>query len=132
METSHPQVMDMAVFVGLSTIDIIIPDSHSLKDKRRVVRSLLDRIRSRFNVSACEADNLDNWQRATLAFTCVANEENFVHECLMHIANLVEGDGRVTVEDVCVEFFPAVPSSRRPLIAVPSKRVRLARPNEEV
>jgi uncharacterized protein YlxP (DUF503 family) len=75
----------MAVFVGLSTIDLTIPDSHSLKEKRQVVRSILDRIRSRFNVSACEADHLDEWQRATLAFAVVANDKDFVHECLMHI-----------------------------------------------
>lgn len=95
----------MAVFVGLSTMDLTIPDSHSLKEKRQVVRSILDRVRSRFNVSACEADQLDNWQRATLAFAVVANDREFVHECLMHIVELVEGDGRVIVEDVSVEVF---------------------------
>lgn len=97
--------MDMAVFIGLSMIEIAIPDSHSLKDKRQVVRSILDRIRSRFNVSACEADNLNNWQRATLAFACVANDKEFVHERLMRIAELVGEDGRITVEDVHVEIW---------------------------
>jgi uncharacterized protein YlxP (DUF503 family) len=95
----------MAVFVGLSTIDLTIPDSHSLKEKRQVVRSILDRIRSRFNVSACEADHLDEWQRATLAFAVVANDKDFVHECLMRIAEIVETDGRVIVENVSVEVW---------------------------
>ncbi|GBC97546.1 hypothetical protein HRbin17_00033 [bacterium HR17] len=95
----------MAVFVGLSTVDITIPDSQSLKDKRQVVRSILDRIRSRFNVSACEADHLNERQRATLAFACVANDREFVHECLMHIANWIEEDGRVVVDDVQVEIW---------------------------
>jgi uncharacterized protein YlxP (DUF503 family) len=95
----------MAVFVGLSTIDLTIPDSHSLKEKRQVVRSILDRIRSRFNVSACEADHLDEWQRATLAFAVVANDKDFVHECLMRIAEIVETDGRVVVENVSVEVW---------------------------
>jgi uncharacterized protein YlxP (DUF503 family) len=95
----------MAVFVGLSTIDLTIPDSHSLKEKRQVVRSILDRIRSRFNVSACEADHLDEWQRATLAFAAVANDKDFVHECLMRIAEIVETDGRVVVENVSVEVW---------------------------
>ena len=95
----------MAVFVGLSTIDLTIPDSHSLKEKRQVVRSILDRVRSRFNVSACEADHLDEWQRATLAFAVVANDKDFVHECLMRIAEIVETDGRVVVENVSVEVW---------------------------
>lgn len=95
----------MAVFVGLGTLEVTIPDSHSLKDKRQVIRSILDRIRSRFNVSACEADHLDDWQRATLAFACVANDKEFVHECLMRLAQWVEEDGRVVVEDVQVEIW---------------------------
>lgn len=95
----------MTVFVGLSTIDLTIPDSRSLKEKRQVVRSILDRIRSRFNVSACEADRLDSWQRATLAFAVVANEKDFVHECLMKIAELIEMDGRVIINDINVEVW---------------------------
>ena len=95
----------MAVFVGLGTLEVTIPDSHSLKDKRQVVRSILDRIRSRFNVLDCEADHLDDWQRATLAFACVANDKEFVHESLMRIAQWVEEDGRVVVEDVQIEIW---------------------------
>lgn len=95
----------MAVFVGLSTLEVTIPDSHSLKDKRQVIRSILDRIRSRLNVSACEADHLDDWRRATLAFACVASDKEFVHECLMRVARWVEEDGRVIVEDVQVEIW---------------------------
>jgi uncharacterized protein YlxP (DUF503 family) len=56
-------------------------------------------------VSACEADHLDEWQRATLAFAVVANDKDFVHECLMHIAEIVETDGRVIVENVSVEVW---------------------------
>ncbi len=95
----------MPVFVGLSTINLVIPDSQSLKDKRQVVRSILDRVRSRFNVSACEADHLDNWQRSALSFAMVANDKEFVHENLMRIAELIERDSRVIVESVSVEVW---------------------------
>ncbi len=109
MILSHNQSLGrwspVPVFVGLSTIDLVIPDSQSLKDKRQVVRSILDRVRSRFNVSACEADHLDNWQRSTLSFAMVANEKEFVHENLMRIAELIERDGRVIVESVSVEVW---------------------------
>lgn len=56
-------------------------------------------------MSACEADHLDEWQRATLAFAVVANDKDFVHECLMRIAEIVETDGRVVVENVSVEVW---------------------------
>ncbi len=42
--------------VGLLTLEIYIPDAHSLKDKRQVIRSLKDRLRSRFNVAVAELD----------------------------------------------------------------------------
>lgn len=95
----------MGAFVGLCVMDVAIPDSRSLKEKRQVIRSLLDRVRSRFNIAACEADHLDEWQRATLAFSCVANNKGFVHETLMRVAELVESDGRVVVEGISMEIW---------------------------
>ena len=53
--------------VGLATIELHIPASHSLKDKRQVLKSLLDTTRQKFNVSAAEVDHLDIWRRATIA-----------------------------------------------------------------
>ena len=49
--------------VGLLTLEIYIPDSHSLKDKRQILRSLKDRLRARFNVAVAELDHNDAWQR---------------------------------------------------------------------
>lgn len=65
-------------------VEIRIPDSQSLKDRRQVVRSLLDGARQRFHVSAAEVGGQDTWQRATLGFAIVASEvriaENTVNE----------------------------------------------------
>lgn len=55
-------------------VDVRIPGSHSLKDRRQVVRSLLDGARQRFHVSAAEVGGQDTWQRATLGFAVVASE----------------------------------------------------------
>lgn len=55
-------------------VEIRIPDSHSLKDRRQVVRSLVDGARQRFGVSAAEIGGQDTWQRATLGFAVVASE----------------------------------------------------------
>ena len=65
-------------------VEIRIPESQSLKDRRQVVRSLLDGARQRFHVSAAEVGGQDTWQRATLGFAVVASEariaENTVDE----------------------------------------------------
>lgn len=55
-------------------VEIRIPASHSLKDRRQVVRSLLDGARQRFHVSAAEVGGQDTWQRATLGFAVVSSE----------------------------------------------------------
>lgn len=55
-------------------VEIRIPDSHSLKDRRQVVRSLLDGAHQRFHVSVAEVGGQDTWQRATLGFAVVASE----------------------------------------------------------
>lgn len=61
--------------VGLLVIEIFVHGSTSLKDKRRAVRALLDRVRARHNVAAAEVDYQDLLQRAQLAFTSVASAE---------------------------------------------------------
>ena len=60
------------MIVGTIDAELLIPGSASLKDKRRVLRSLLDRIRARFNVSTAELDFHDKWQRTRIgiAFVC--------------------------------------------------------------
>ncbi len=55
-------------------VEIRIPSSHSLKDRRQVVRSVLAVARERFHVSAAEVGGQDTWQRATLGFAIVASE----------------------------------------------------------
>ena len=63
-------------------IEIRIPDAQTLKDRRQVVRSLLDGARHRFGVSAAEVGGQDTWQSATLAFAVVASEARLVDEQL--------------------------------------------------
>ncbi len=95
----------MAVFVGLCTVELMLPESRSLKDKRQQVQRLLDRIRDRFPVSACEADHLDDHKRSQVAFASVANDRDQVHRSLMALVTFVEKDGRFIVQDVTVEIW---------------------------
>lgn len=91
--------------VGISTIELTIPESNSLKDKRQVLRSMLDGIRRRFNVSAAEVDNLDLWRRATVGIAAVSNEQKYVDQLLASVTRWIEENPRVNVMDVQVEFL---------------------------
>ena len=64
----------MALAVGVGSVQLLLAGSHSLKDKRRVVRSIVARLRRRFNVSVAEIGELDNWQAAMLCVTTVSND----------------------------------------------------------
>jgi len=63
-------------------VEIRIPTAQSLKDRRQVVRSLLDGARRRFGVSAAEVGGQDTWQRATLGFAAVASEAHIAEETI--------------------------------------------------
>ncbi len=78
------------MIVGLLTIELQIPESGSLKRKRQVVRSLVERIRQAYNVSVAEVDHLDSWQLATLAVACVSKDAAVVQQLMQHVVDFVQ------------------------------------------
>jgi len=81
-----------------------ITNGVTLKDKRQVIRSLLDRMRH-FNVSAAEVEDNDSVRYATLAAVAVANDRRFLDEMMGKLADLVEGEPRVAVLSQESEFL---------------------------
>jgi hypothetical protein len=74
--------------VGILHLRIFIPDAHSLKEKRHVVRGLRDRIRHRFNVSVAEVDSLDRWQEAVLGVAVATNDPRLADRILAKVVTL--------------------------------------------
>ena len=68
--------------VGVLRLTLYIHGASSLKDKRQVLRKVVDRLRSRFNVSVAEVGDNDVWQRAVIGICAVANDRSFVNEVL--------------------------------------------------
>ena len=91
--------------IGLCTLTLAIPGSNSLKDKRRALRSVLDGLRNRFNVSAAEVGELDIWRRAVIGIACVSNEQKFCDQVLNKALDWVELNHRVEVLHVEMEFL---------------------------
>jgi uncharacterized protein len=85
-------------------LELEIADGITLKDKRQVIRSLLDHIRGRFNVGAAEVGHLDSVRFATIAAVGVANDQRFLNEMMSKVVNLVEREVRVVLLDQELEF----------------------------
>ena len=68
--------------IGVLTLEIVLQNSHSLKDKRHVVKSLKDRLRNKFNVAVAEIDYQDLWQRAVVAAVTVSADHDFAEKLL--------------------------------------------------
>jgi len=90
--------------VGILTIVLSIPGSDSLKDKRHVVKSILDSARSRFNVSAAEIDHLDLHRSAGLAFACVSNDKALANRILDKIRDFVASNPLCEIAEAEMEF----------------------------
>ena len=90
--------------VGVRTWDLQLAGCQSLKDKRRVLKSLKDRLHQRFNVSAAEVDHHDAWQRAALACSVVSTERRHAEEVLASCDRLVAGDPLVHVVTSELEY----------------------------
>lgn len=92
------------MIVGVLRVELSLPGSNSLKDKRRLLRSLLDRLHQSFNVSAAEIDHQDNWRKAEVAVSCVSNEAAHANSVLSKVLTLVERETEMVLTGVEMEL----------------------------
>lgn len=95
----------MASRVGVVEIELFIRDSHSLKEKRRVLKSLKDRLRNTFNIAVAEVSRMDHHQMAVLAATTVSNDGRYVQGQLSRVVDFVRRCPHVELSDYAVEVF---------------------------
>ena len=93
------------VEVGILQVELDVGPAQSLKDKRRVVRSVLDRVRGSFNVSAAEVDALDKWQRAILGFAAVGNDPSYVRGLLDKLVDHLRRHPEARLLDYQIELM---------------------------
>ena len=74
---------------GVCKIKLHIPQNQSLKQKRRVIKSIITRLRNQYNISISEVDDQDLWQLATLGISCVSNNSNHIDETLTRVVNFI-------------------------------------------
>jgi len=91
--------------LGLLQLWIRVPDAMSLKDKRRAIKSIKDRIANRFNVSVAEVALLDSRREAQLAVAMVSNDSSFTQSCLSKVVNLVRKMVKLELLDYSIEMI---------------------------
>ena len=83
--------------LGTLTVTLQVPASHSLKEKRQVVKSLVARLRRTYNVAAAEVGDLDSWQLATIGLATVSTDARHADEMCQKMLHFVEEEAEALV-----------------------------------
>jgi uncharacterized protein YlxP (DUF503 family) len=76
--------------IGVCEITLHLPDSHSLKEKRQIIKSIIARVRNQFEIAIAEVDENDRWQIAVLGVSCVSNSSQVASELLERVRRFIE------------------------------------------
>jgi uncharacterized protein YlxP (DUF503 family) len=79
-----------AMVIGFCQLDLRIPENHSLKEKRHVMRKMIDRVRHQFNVAISEVGDNDLWQRAQIGICTVGNDRRHINSSLDKVIDFIE------------------------------------------
>ena len=93
------------MIIGTCSIKLVIYESNSLKDKRQVIKSIIERIRSRYNVSIAEVDLNHSWRTSLIGFACVTNDTGHANQIISNVINFIDNDGRVEIVEHKMEIL---------------------------
>lgn len=91
--------------VGVLRLELLLPENHSLKGKRSVLRALKARVQNKFNVSIAECGEHDHWQRTILGVSQVGADQPHVDACLRQVVHFIEEQGLAELGEERVEFL---------------------------
>ena len=91
--------------VGVLDVKLALPEARSLKDKRRVISSLKDRLRHAFNVSVAEVSDQDMWRSARLGVCQVSSDARYVRGSLEKVARAIREFRGALLTDYSIELF---------------------------
>ena len=93
------------MIVGVLQVELMIHDAMTLKDKRRVIKSIKDRIANDFNVSIAEVEALDRRRQAILGISLVGNDGTFVRACLDRVVQRLGTSRGASLVDYRIELL---------------------------
>ena len=93
--------------VGVCMIELRLAENLSLKGKRRVLKSIITRVRNKFNVSIAEVADQNLWQLATIGICCVSNNSRYTNEVLSKVVSFVAGSRfEIEILNYKIEILP--------------------------
>ncbi len=93
------------MIVGVCKIELYIPETNSLKAKRKVIKSLKDRVRKKFNVSIAEVELQNLWQRAVLGVATVSNDKKQVDATFSKVISFMENTDLAIIGQYKIEIW---------------------------
>ncbi len=91
--------------IGCLTVSLHIPHAQSLKEKRQALRSLIETLRHKYNVSVAEMDLQELHQRSILGVACIANEQAHIRQALDTVSKVIESRPDLVVCDATIEML---------------------------
>jgi len=88
------------MIIGSMTVEIFMENTFSLKDKRHIVKSLIERLKNRYNISIVEVDRQDDIRWAVIGMACVSNSTEHLNRQLDNVLSFMENDGLFDIVNV--------------------------------
>lgn len=93
------------MIIGICTCEIFIFNSNSLKSKRSVVKSIIEKSKNRFNISIAEVGDNDKWQKSIIAISTISNEQKIVEETIEKVINFFDSYSEIEIISIKRELL---------------------------
>jgi uncharacterized protein YlxP (DUF503 family) len=93
------------LIIGACSLKLNIYESNSLKEKRHIIKSIIGKLQSRFNISIAEVDLNDSWKSSIIGFACVTNDTQHANQVISNVMRFIDGDSRVEIVEYNIEIL---------------------------
>ena len=93
------------MIIGICTCEIYIFNANSLKSKRSVVKSIIEKSKHRFNISIAEVGENDKWQKSIIAFSTISNDQRLVEETIEKVINFFDSYSEIEIINIKREIL---------------------------
>ena len=93
------------MIIGICTCEIFIFNANSLKSKRSVVKSIIEKSKNRFNISIAEVGENDKWQKSIIAFSTISNDQKIVEETIEKVINFFHSYSEIEIINIKSEIL---------------------------
>lgn len=93
------------MIIGICTCEIFIYESNSLKAKRSVIKSIIEKSKNRFNISIAEVGDNDKWQRSLIGFATVSNDNKIVDETIERVIQFFNTYSEIEIMNIEKEIL---------------------------